>query len=347
MTKHKIHWGVIGTANIGREKVIPGIQKSSNGEVTAIASRNLEQAEKTAKVLNIGKAYGSYEALLADPDIDAVYIPLPNHLHVEWAIKAIRANKHVLCEKPIGLSSAEAKELAASAEKHPKIKVMEAFMYRFHPQWKKVKDAVDAGLIGEVKTINSFFSYFNADPHNIRNQADIGGGALMDIGCYCISFPRFLFSEEPIRVVSSIERDPVMKTDRLVSALLEFPKGQTSTFTCSTQLMSYQRMHVFGDKGHIEIEIPVNAPKDAAIKVWIRTQGGTEEIIIEPVDQYTLQAEAFAKAVLENTLVPTPLTDAINNMKTIEALFKSETESAWISINPSNAKTPNVRGQER
>jgi len=333
MTKQKIRWGVIGTAKIGREKVIPGIQKSSNGEVAAIASRNREQAEKTAKLLNIGKFFGSYEELLADPEIDAVYIPLPNHLHVEWAVKAIRAGKHVLCEKPIALSTAQAEELATVAGKYPKIRVMEAFMYRFHPQWKKVREAVDSGAIGDVKTVNSFFSYFNADPQNIRNQADIGGGALMDIGCYCISFPRFLFGTEPVRAVSTIDRDPVMKTDRLVSALLEFPAGKTATFTCSTQLMPYQRAHVFGDKGHIEIEIPVNTPIDAPVRVWIRTQGGTEEIIIDPVDQYTLQAEAFADAILAGTPVPTLLADAVSNMKTIEALFRSGEKKEWTAVN--------------
>jgi len=332
MTKQKIRWGVISTAKIGREKVIPGIQKAANSEVTAIASRNRDQAATTAKQLGIGKSYGSYEALLADPDIDAVYIPLPNHLHVEWAVKAIRAGKHVLCEKPIGLSAAQAEELAAVAGKHPKIKVMEAFMYRFHPQWRKVKEAVDEGRIGEVKTVNSFFSYYNADPQNIRNQADIGGGGLMDIGCYCISFPRFLFGTEPVRAVSTIDCDPVMKTDRIVSALLEFPAGKTSTFTCSTQLMPWQRAHVFGDKGHIEIEIPVNAPDDVPIRVWIRTQGGTEEIIIDPVDQYTLQAEAFADAILDGTPVPTPLADAVSNMKTIDALFKSDERKEWIHL---------------
>ncbi len=332
MAMRKIRWGVLGTAKIGREKVIPGIQASSNGEVTAIASRNREQAEKTAKLLGIEKAYGSYDALLADVDIDAVYIPLPNHLHVEWAIKAIHAGKHVLCEKPIGLSASQAEELAAIAARHPEIKVMEAFMYRFHPQWIKVKEAVEAGRIGEVKTVNSFFSYFNADPQNIRNQADIGGGALMDIGCYCISFPRFLFGEEPVRAVSTIDRDPVMKTDRLASAILEFSGGKTSTFTCSTQLMPWQRAHVFGDKGHIEIEIPVNAPKDAATKVWIRTPDGAEEIVIPPVDQYTLQAEEFAKSILENMPVPTPLSDAVNNMKTIEAIFRSAGTEGWERI---------------
>ena len=328
----KVRWGVLSTAKIGREKVIPGIQKSPNCSVVAIASRNLVQAKETAKLLNIEKAYGSYEELLNDPDIDAVYIPLPNHLHVEWTIKAMQAGKHVLCEKPIGISSAEALILLQEAQKYPQLKVMEAFMYRFHPQWQKVKSLIDGGVIGEVKTIHSHFSYFNIDPQNIRNNIEVAGGALMDIGCYCVSFPRFLFDEEPSRVVSIIDRDPVMKTDRLTSAMLDFGTGKTSTFTCSTQLMPYQRVHVFGTNGQIEIEIPVNAPKDASTKMWVRTKNSSEEIVFEAVDQYTIQAEHFSKSILDNTNVPTPLEDAVNNMKVIDAIFESARLDRWEEV---------------
>jgi predicted dehydrogenase len=328
----KVRWGVLSTAKIGREKVIPGIQKSPNCTVDAICSRNLEQAKATAKLLNIEKAYGTYEELLNDPDIDAVYIPLPNHLHVKWAIKAMQAGKHVLCEKPIGISAAEASELVQESQKYPHLKVMEAFMYRFHPQWQKVKSLIAEGVIDEVKTIHSFFSYFNIDPQNIRNNIEVAGGALMDIGCYCVSFPRFLFNEEPGRVVSIIDRDPVMKTDRLTSAMLDFGTGKTSTFTCSTQLMPYQRVHIFGTNGHIEIEIPVNAPKDASTKIWFRTKTGSEEIIIEAIDQYTIQAELFARSILENSPVPTDLMDAVNNMKVIEAIFESAKSNSWQNI---------------
>jgi len=330
--KNKIRWGVLSTAKIGREKVIPGIQKASNCSVVAIASRNIGQAETTAKLLNIGKAYGSYEELLNDPTIDAVYIPLPNNLHVEWTIKAMQAGKHVLCEKPIGISAAEASKLVQEAKKYPQLKVMEAFMYRFHPQWQKVKSLIAEGTIGEIKVVQSFFSYFNIDPKNIRNNVDVAGGALMDIGCYCVSFPRFLFDAEPTRVISCIDRDPVMKTDRLTSALLDFGDGKISTFTCSTQLMPYQRVNIFGTNGHVEIEIPVNAPKDASSKIWVRTKSGSEEIIVDAVDQYTLQAEQFTKSILENSAVPTNLTDAVNNMKVIEAIFESAEENSWKTI---------------
>ncbi len=330
--KNKIRWGILSTAKIGREKVIPGIQKGYNCTVDAICSRNLEQATATAKLLNIGKAYGSYEELLNDPEIDAIYIPLPNNLHVEWTLKAMQAGKHVLCEKPIGVSAAEAEQIIQEAKRHPQLKVMEAFMYRFHPQWQIVKSKIEAGLIGEIKAVQSHFSYFNIDPKNIRNNVDVAGGALMDIGCYCVSFPRFLFESEPLRVVSCIDRDPELKTDRLTSAILDFGGGKISTFTCSTQLMPYQRVNVFGTNGHIEIEIPVNAPKDNSTKIWIRTKAGSEEIVVDAVDQYTIQAEQFAKAILENSPVSTSLIDAFGNMKAIEAIFESAKENCWKSI---------------
>lgn len=330
--KNNIKWGVLSTAKIGREKVIPAMQKCSNGSVVAIASRNPEQAKETASLLGIEKAYGSYEELLNDQEIDAIYIPLPNNLHVEWTIKAMQVGKHVLCEKPIGVSAAEASKLVQEAQKYPQLKVMEAFMYRFHPQWQKVKSLIAEGVIGEIKAVQSFFSYFNVDPKNIRNNIDVAGGALMDIGCYCVSFPRFLFDAEPILVVSCIDRDPVMKTDRLTSAMLDFGNGKVSTFTCSTQLMPYQRVNILGANGHIEIEIPVNAPKDASSKVWVRTKTGSEEIVIEAVDQYTLQAEQFSLAIIENKPVPTGLTDAVNNMKVIEAIFESAEANGWKTI---------------
>lgn len=328
----KVRWGILSTAKIGREKVIPGIQNSPNCTVEAICSRNLEQAKVTAKLLNIGKAYGTYEELLNDQEIDAVYIPLPNHLHVEWTIKAMQAGKHVLCEKPIGISSAEASMLLLETQKYPHLKVMEAFMYRFHPQWQKIKSLIAEGAIGEVKTVHSFFSYFNVDPLNIRNNMEVAGGALMDIGCYCVSFPRFLFNAEPCRIISMIDRDPVMKTDRLTSAMLDFGAGKTSTFTCSTQLMPYQRVQIFGTNGHIEIEIPVNAPKDASTKIWVRTKNNSEEIVIDAVDQYALQAYQFSKSILENTKIPTSLEDAADNMKVIDAIFESANQDKWVNV---------------
>ena len=324
----KLRWGILSTAKIGREKVTPAIQKGKLCEVAAIASRKKENAEKEAARLNISKAYGSYKELLADPEIDVVYIPLPNHLHVEWSIKAMQAGKHVLCEKPIGLSSTEAKKMLDTAKDYPHLKIMEAFMYRFHPQWITAKSLITAGRIGELKTIHSFFSYFNIDPANIRNQSDKGGGGLMDIGCYNISLSRFIFDEEPKKILGLAENDPKSGVDRLTSGILQFSKG-TSTFTCSTQLIPYQRVNIFGTEARIEIEIPFNAPPDKPTKLWLHSKEGTEEMVFDIVDQYTLEADAFAKSILENTPAPTSLKDALNNMKAIEAIFESSKEGAW------------------
>ena len=328
----KIRWGVLSTARIGAEKVIPAMQLGEYCTVTAIASRKLEKAQATARQLGIGKAYGSYEELLADPDVDAVYIPLPNHLHVPWSIKALKAGKHVLCEKPIGLSAAEAQQLLDAARKFPRLKVMEAFMYRHHPQWRWAKQLVAEGKIGEVRTIQSFFSYCNTDPDDIRNRADIGGGGLMDIGCYCISLSRFIFGAEPRRVCGIMEHDPEFKVDRLASGILEFSNG-ASTFTCATQLASYQRVNIFGTKGRIEIEIPFNAPPDQPCKVWYEEDGANiEEVALEICNQYTIQGDLFSRAVLEDKEAPVPLEDAVANMRVIEALACSAKSGSWVHI---------------
>lgn len=328
----KVRWGILSTAKIGTVKVIPAIQKASNCEVVAISSRTFGKAKNEAEKLGIPKAYGSYEAMLSNPDIDAIYNPLPNHLHIPLTLKALKAGKHVLCEKPIALDSKEAEHFLEEVKKYPELKVMEAFMYRFHPQWLKAKQLVQQNAIGEVKTISSFFSYFNSDPKNIRNIADIGGGALMDIGCYCISFPRFIFDKEPKRVVGLINRDPEMKIDRLSSGMLDFSNGLTSTFTCSTQLMPYQRAVIHGASGRIVIEIPVNAPALEETRIILNTNSNTEVITFPPVDQYTRQAEQFADAIINNKPVPTPLSDALANMLVIDALFESASEEKWISL---------------
>jgi predicted dehydrogenase len=325
----KIRWGVLSTANIGVAKVLPAMQRGAHCEIAAIASRDLAKARDVAAQLSIGQAYGSYEELLADSTIQAIYNPLPNHLHVPWSIKALEAGKHVLCEKPIGLSAAEARELADAAKQHPRLKVMEAFMYRHHPQWLRARQIVNEGGIGELRTVHSFFSYFNDDPGNIRNQADIGGGGLMDIGCYNISLSRFIFASEPTRVCGLIEYDPQLKTDRLASGMLDFGRG-TATFTCSTQLASYQRVNIFGTTGRIEIEIPFNAPPDRPCKLWHQQPGGTQEIVFDVVDQYTLQGDLFARAILDDTPVPTPIEDAVANMQVLDALVRSAKSAAWV-----------------
>ena len=329
---NKIRWGVLSTAKIAREKVIPATQVSETGVVTAIASRELAHAKSVASQLGIEKAFGSYEELLADADVDAVYIPLPNHMHVPWTLRAIEAGKHVLCEKPIALTTVEAQELVDAAAAHPQLKVMEAFMYRFHPQWLMARQLVHDGRIGELRTIHTDFSYFNDDPRNIRNKVEMGGGALMDIGCYPISLSRFIFGEEPSRVLGDISHDPETQVDILTSAVLEFESG-TSTFTCGTQLVPYQRVNIFGTTGRVEIEIPFNAPPDRPCRIWLQTSGPagdhTEEIRLDTCNQYTLQADAFGRAILEDQPVPTPLEDAVANMRVIERVFASAETSGW------------------
>jgi len=325
----KVRWGIMSTADIGATKVIPAMQKSTHCDIQAIASLSLEKAKALATKLKIPRTFGSYEELLDCSEIDAVYIPLPNHLHVPWSIKALEARKHVLCEKPIALSATEAQKLLDSSKKHPNLKIMEAFMYRHHPQWQKARDLVTAGEIGSLQTIQSFFSYYNTDPNNIRNMANIGGGGLMDIGCYTISLARFIFDAEPQKVCGLMEYDPKLEVDRLTSAILDFGRG-TSTFTCSTQLAPYQRVNIFGTRGRIEIEIPFNAPPDHPCRMWCQTQAQTEEINFPICDQYTIQGDLFSKAILKDTDVPTPLEDAVANMKVIDALVQSAKIGSWV-----------------
>lgn len=327
----KIRWGIVSTANIGVAKVVPAMMRGTHSEVIAIASRDLAKAQAAASKLGIAKAYGSYEALLADPDVEAIYNPLPNHLHVPVSIQALQAGKHVLCEKPIALSAAEAQTLVDAGQRYPHLKLMEAFMYRHHPQWQRAKAIVASGGIGQLRTINSVFSYFLTDPANVRNQADIGGGGLMDIGCYNISLSRFIFGSEPTRVCGLVEYDPTLKVDRLASGMMQFADG-TATFTCSTQLSSYQRVNIFGTTGRIEIEIPFNAPPDKPCKMWHTRAGTTQEIVFPICDQYTVQGDLFSLAILNDTAVPTPMTDAVANMRVIEAIIASDTQGGWVRL---------------
>lgn len=317
----KLRWGVISTAKIGREKVIPAMQAGRYSTVTAIASRNMEQARRVADQLGIPHVFGAYEAMLESDTIDAVYIPLPNQLHVSWSIKALQAGKHVLCEKPVAMSASEAQQLLEAARQYPALKIMEGFMYRFHPQWQTARKLVNDGKIGTLKTVHSFFSYYNTDPVNIRNKPETGGGGMMDIGCYCVSLSRFLFGGEPVKVTGQVEFDPQLKTDRLASGILQFENG-TATFTCSTQLSPFQRVQIFGTGGRIEIEIPFNAPPDKVTRLWVHDTNGMEEIQFDPIDQYTIQGDLFSQAVLENKPVPTPLEDAVANMKVIEEVLR-------------------------
>lgn len=324
----KVRWGILSTAKIGREKVIPAMQNGEFCEIVAIASENKERVLTEAKRLNIPTVYHSYEELLNDREIDAVYIPLPNHLHVPWAIKALEADKHVLCEKPLALSSAGAMQLLNESRQKPHLKVMEAFMYRLHPQWQQARRMVAEGAIGELRSIQSVFSYYNNDPENIRNQRETGGGGMMDIGCYCVSLSRFIFGREPESVLGIVEFDPNLETDRLASGILNFGNG-TATFTCSTQMSPFQRVNILGTTARIEIEVPFNAPPDQPTRIWIDSNKGREEISFPPINQYTIQGDLFSKAILYDTGVPTELEDAVHNMKVIEAVFESSEQAVW------------------
>ena len=331
----KLRWGVLSTASIGLRKVIPAMQEGEYSTVVAIASRDLAKAKQAAAAQGIPAAYGSYEELIADPNVDAIYNPLPNQLHVPWTIKSAEAGKHVLCEKPLSLTVAEAKSLLA-VRARTGVKIGEAFMVRSAPQWLRLRELLNQGRIGELRSVVGFFSYFNIDPANIRNQVESGGGALMDIGCYLIHASRYGFAQEPTRVVASIDRDPKMRTDRLTSALLEFPAGH-AIFTCSTQLVAHQRVHFLGTRGRIELEIPFNSPLDRPTRLFIDdgsdlSGGGIITETFPVCNQYTAQGDAFSKAILENTEVPVPLEDAIKNMAVIDALLHSANSSEWASM---------------
>lgn len=327
----RIRWGILGAARIALNKVIPAMQRSTCGEVIAIASRDLAKAQAAAGRLAIPCAYGSYEDLVADPRVDAVYIPLPNHLHVPWSIKALEAGKHVLCEKPIALTSAEAQTLVDAGRNYPRLKLMEGFMYRFHPQWAQVTKLIAAGGIGELRTIQSFYSYYNVDPTSTRNIAEVGGGVLLDIGCYCISLTRFLYGQEPLRVLGLVEYDGTFKTDRLASGILDFGRA-TSTFTCSTQLSPYQRANLVGTRGRIEVEIPFTPLQGAATRVWHKHGEDIEEISIDPCDQYMLEVDAYCRAILNDTPVPTRIEDAVANLRVIEAIVHSHRNGGWARV---------------
>lgn len=329
---NKVKWGILGVASIATRKVIPGMQKGSLSEVAAIASRDLKKAQDAAKQLGIPKAYGSYEELLADREVEAVYNPLPNHLHVPWTIKFAEAGKHVLCEKPIAMNAAEAETLLAVRARTGR-KIGEAFMVKTYPQWLRVRELVRQKRIGELKSIVTVFSYFNRDPHNVRHKVEWGGGGLLDIGCYPITLSRWFYGEEPKRVTGAIENDPDFGTDRLSSGILEFSSGH-SVFSTGTQTNYFQRMTLLGTTGRIDVEIPFNAPTNRPLPLTISDgmefNGGKSEVeLIPAADQYTIQGDAFSRAIRENTEVPVPLEDAIGNMKVIDAIFRSAKSAKW------------------
>ena len=327
----KIRWGIISTANIGVAKVIPAIQKSKHNQVVAIASRDISSAKAAAEKLSIEKAYGSYEALLADTEIDAIYNPLPNHLHIPYSMAVVEAGKHLLCEKPLGLDAKDILPLLTLAEKNPQIKIMEAFMYRFHPQWQKTKEWVDTDVIGKLRSIQTHFYYNNRDMDNIRNRAEWGGGALLDIGCYPISVARYLYAREPQRVFAQIVPWTGYEVDCLLTGIMDFTDAIAS-FTVATKIENGQMVLVSGEKGSIQINWPFNPEPADAQTVLLRRDKKLELVELNPADQYSEMADAFALSILNNTRVPTPLTDALANMRVIDAMFESAKKQEWIAI---------------
>jgi predicted dehydrogenase len=331
MGQDKVRWGVLGAASIAVRRAVPGMQRGEWSAVAAIASRDKRRAEEAAATLGIARAYGSYEELLADPEIEAIYNPLPNNLHVPWSIRAAEAGKHVLCEKPISTTVEDARKLLEARDRTG-VKIGEGFMVRLHPRWIRVRQLVHAGRLGQLRLIAGLVSFFNDETANIRNMAESGGGALLDIGCYPINLSRFIFGDEPVRVWGAMERDPRTKTDILTSAMLEFPSGRCQ-FTCSTQLAYLQRMQIAGTKGSIEINSALNPPVDQPSRIAIADLRGTPDgavaEIFPAVDQFTLQGDAFSKAIRENGEVPVPLEDSVKNMAVIAALFRSAESGEW------------------
>ena len=333
-TMKPVVWGVLSTAKIGRDRVLPGMRKSPLLEIRAIASREQARARAMADALGIPRAYGSYDALFADPEIEAIYNPLPNHLHVPLTLAAAAAGKHVLCEKPIALTAHEATALRAASDK---VLIAEAFMVRFHPQWLRARELVRGGRIGTLRAVQMFFGYHNVDPANVRNKADIGGGGLYDIGCYAIVAGRFFLEAEPQRGIVLVDRDPAFFTDRLTSGLMDFGDGRRLDFTVSTQIAPFQRLQLCGSKGRIELHIPVNAPQGAKTRISIDDCSSLEGsgIVTETLpesDQYMLQGEAFSRAVRGEIPLAYGLDDAIANMQAIDALFRSERSGRWEAV---------------
>ncbi len=339
-----VRWGVLGASHFALSATIPAMQQAGLVNLLALASRSPEKAQQAATAMGVPRAYGSYEQLVADPEIEAIYNPLPNHLHVPWSIKAAQAGKHVLCEKPLAMNAAEAEELL-KVQEQTGVLVAEAFMVRHHPQWEKVVELIRSGRVGDVRAVQTAFSYCNTDHSNIRNQKEAGGGALYDIGGYAVNTARLIFDCEPQRVAAVCDRDPVTGCDRLSSAILDFGKGQ-ATFVVGTQHVAYQRVHVFGSRGHIEVEIPFNAPNARACRVLIddgfvgapdftvqQNSDERAEVLGLPVaNHYTLQAQAFSEAIRSGKAPTNDIRSAVCNMRVLDALFRAAESARWEQV---------------
>lgn len=334
--KKKVKWGILSTAKIGTELVIPAMQNTQFCDIVAIASRNIDTAKAVANKLRIPTYHGSYDALLESPDVDAIYIPVPNHMHTQWALKAMNAGKHILCEKPLALSIFDIQKMIQARDKNG-VKAGEAFMVNSHPQWPRLRQMLKDGVVGNITAVQGFFSYLNKDPKNIRNIADFGGGGLWDIGCYQIHCTRYLLAQEPHRVMASALIDPNFHTDYLASAIMNF-KDIIASFTVSTQTKDSQHLTIYGDKSKLEIQIPFNAPADRETTAFLGREALLQQegkLFRFPVtNQYSTQGDEFSKAILEDTKVPVPLEDSLYNTAAILAAFESAQTGK--AINPSD-----------
>jgi predicted dehydrogenase len=322
-----VRWGVLGVADHFRLRVYVPTRDSESVTIHGIASRQAGKANKAAREFGIPKSYGSYEELLKDDDIEAVFIPLPNHMHVEWIKRTADAGKHILCEKPLAMNAKEASEGIEYAKKKG-VMLMEAFMHRFHPQWQRARDLASIGEIGTILSVETLFAYNLTDPQNIRNILIAGGGAIRDVGCYAVNVARFILGREPTRVVSLLKRDPDFKTDILSSCILDFGNAR-SVFTVATQLYPFQRVDIHGSGGRITIRNPFNIFPDVPVRITVNNAVGKRDLLIGPADQYALEFEAFSKALREGKEVPTPPEDALNNQKVLDAVFRSEKTGNW------------------
>lgn len=327
----KINWGILGAAAIAKDQLMPAIKQSTNSNLMALASREIEKAKIIAEANNIPKCYGSYDELLNDPQIDAVYIPLPNHLHMEYTIKAIQKGKHVLVEKPICLKSNDVEEIIKVMNDFPQVKVMEAFMYKLHPQWIKVKELITDGAIGKLKFIQSSFSFFDDNPKSIVNTKEYGGGSLYDIGCYPVSVSRFLFDDQPKLICANMEIDPNLGIEVTTNCILEFENGRSQFFS-SIRMKDNQNVKIFGTEGIIELVLPFNPlPNKQAEIILIKNE--TKEIIkVDSCNQYEIEVSLFSKSIIENTEPPVSIYDSLNNMLVIDKIFESANYNKKIII---------------
>jgi predicted dehydrogenase len=327
-SRDKVRWGVLGASRFAVDKMIPAIQGGQNGIVVALASRSEDKSAAVAARFGIERAYGSYDALLEDPGVDVVYVPLPNHLHVPWSMRALEAGKHVLCEKPIAVTAAEAARLVDAGARAGRL-VQEAAMVRTHPRWLGAREVVRGGRIGELRAMHGFFSYFNDSPENVRNQPGVGGGGLLDIGFYPVTVSRFIFEAEPLRVLGLLDMDARFGVDRMASAILEYPRGH-AVFTCSTQLAAHQSLDILGTQGRIGIDVPWSMP-DGRESHLLLDEGarGNSELRFAACNQWGRHADLFAQAILDGTQAPVPIEDSVANMRVIDALFRSAQSGHW------------------